>query len=195
MAPEESIFFGMSFVEGAHYIPGDLPLTLDSIRDWALETGQIFDPDQVLDVERSAEIGRVCSDIDNLTIGISILEDRGSLIYLERPFMPIWSLINRMQVVSVTSWMLIETGAEVGAYSPDYGQVSLDFRISGSSEEFCSTSTAPLVINKFSDAFTALKDDRDMILGEDEIAEIDVRGNVSALFHKSGRQFDVKLTY
>ena len=77
MNEDESLFFGMSFIEGVENLPGDLIISLDSIRDWAFETGLIWDPGQVLDHERAAEIAKVCSTEDKLNIGISLVSDRG----------------------------------------------------------------------------------------------------------------------
>lgn len=185
MIPDDplfQLFKGLSFFDGVEHIPKDIPLSLDVIRDWAVDSGLVFDPDQYLNEERIADISRLCSAEDNLLIAIAISGESHSLIYLEYPYMPVRSLIRRGDVVDLVFWKVTSF------------DVKFAFWISGCTEEFCSESTAARVVPKFADALEKMASAYTIKTFADGSREITVEGDVRATFLKDGRSFDVELT-
>ena len=90
MLPNDEIyelFTGILFFEGGEHIPDDLPVNLTDIREWAEQSGLIFDPDQLMNRERFEDISQFCSKEDELLIGLSLSDKYGSLVYVEYPYM------------------------------------------------------------------------------------------------------------
>ena len=173
------LFTGILFFEGGEHIPDDLPVNLTDIREWAEQSGLIFDPDQLMNRERFEDISQLCSKEDELLIGLSLSDKHGSLVYVEYPYIPVKSLIRRNQDVKLSWWYANER------------ETKFAFWIGECIEEFCSLSTATLVIPAFNVLLDKTMDECGVALYPDGSREVVAEGMFSARFIKSGRLFDV----
>lgn len=198
MIPDHPLFHGLTFFDGAEHLPADLPVSLEAIRQWALQSGLIFDDAQLLTGDRVADIAKVCSPNDRLTIAVAVTGATDVLNYLEYPYMPVQSLIRRGQQVAVVYWKLASLHRAGDDRPPRFGEVRFGFWISGCNDEFCSMSTAPRVVAKFAQAFERVADPPEAYMVKtdpDGSKELTVDGSVHARFFKDGRLFDVDLSY
>ena len=173
------LFTGISFFEGGEHIPDNLPVNLTDIRGWAEQSGLIFDPDQLMNRERLEDISQFCSKEDELLIGLSLSDKHGSLVYVEYPYIPVKSLIRRNQDVKLSWWYANER------------ETKFVFWIGECIEEFCSLSTANLVIQAFNELLDKTTDEYGVALYPDGSREVVAEEMFSARFTKSGSSYDV----
>ena len=112
--PSFQLFRGIHFFDGVEYLPRDIPIDLESIRAWAVDSGLIFDSDQILNGERIADISKLCSPEDKLLIAIACIGEADSLIYLEQPYLPVRSLIRRQETVDLIFWKVTSFNIKFG---------------------------------------------------------------------------------
>ncbi|HUW94208.1 MAG TPA: hypothetical protein VMW58_00325 [Anaerolineae bacterium] len=193
---DQPLFVGVTFW-GSEFLPGDIVPRLENIRRWAFDNGLIMEPDLQLLTPDEVDILRQHFDLqDKLTICVFLYKDaEGSLCYFEHPHLPIGSLIRRGTEVQLVYWTM-----RPGIRTPDgeivaYGEVRLGFWYPGTSPlEFCSESTAKLVVPKFNELYHKLSDQYPSAVVGDGSLDITIDGELSARFFKSGRLFDVELT-
>lgn len=183
MILDDPLFQGLNFFDGVENLPGDIPINLNSIREWAAGSNLIFNPNQLMNEKRIVDISRLCSPEDKLLIGIAISGESGSLLYLEYPYLPVHSLIRRGDAVDLVFWKVTSF------------DVKFVFWITGCDEKFCTESTAARIVPKFTEMLDKLANVYPVITHADGSKEITVEGGVRANFLKDGRSFDVELTY
>ena len=192
---EYSLFSGLVFW-GSELLPENIILSLDSIREWAFEQKLIWDVEaQLMASERIEALSEHFVFEDKLAILIHLYKEPGNLCYLEHPYLPIKSLIKKAKEVEIVYWQMRPTVWNADSSVEDYGEVHFGFwypDISG--EEFCSASTAKLVVKKFNDLFHRLSEVCGENILSNGILDIEVDGDVKAKFFKTGRLFDVELT-
>jgi hypothetical protein len=192
---DKPLFAGLSFW-GSEFLPRDILPSLENIRRWAFESGLITEPDlQLLTQEDVELLHRFFDKRDGLALCLHLYRDsEGSLSYFERPHMPIRSLVRRGTKVQLVYWAMRPTVWTAERVIKEYGEVRLGFWYPGTSPlEFCSESTAKLVVPKFKGLYDRLSDQCPSVVLEDGSLDITVDGEVSARFFKSGRLFDVEL--
>jgi len=192
---EHTLFSGLVFW-GSEFLPDNIILSLDSIREWAFEQKLIWDVEaQLMASERIQALSEHFVFEDKLAVLIHLYKEAGNLCYLEHPYLPIKSLIKKAKEAEIVYWQMIPTVWMPDGSIKDYGEVRLGFWYPGiSGEEFCSASTAKLVVKKFNDLFHQLSDIYGKNMLSNGVLDIEVDGDVKAKFFKTGRLFDVELT-
>jgi hypothetical protein len=192
-------FVGLHFW-GIHLAPPDLLPDLRNIREWAVREKLIFDTDQFVADEIVEDLVGKLNAEDHLEILVHLYEDEtGAVQYVEYPFCPTAALIKRKLEAKLVYWSLmdIESVEQVGSRQP--GIVRYGFWLDGFWVEFASEVTGTLVKGKFAFAFAELRGrhptrvlkERGKTIGVEIIPE----GAVRAQFFKTGRAYDVELTY
>lgn len=88
MLPDDLPFRGIVFFEGAEYLPRDIVPSLEKIRDWAVNSGFVSDPEfQLLLRDRVGEIVKVVTPGDELSVAIVVSDRNGNREYFEYPFL------------------------------------------------------------------------------------------------------------
>lgn len=193
---DQPLFVGVTFW-GSEFLPGDIELSLDRIRRWAFDSGLIADSELQLLTRDGVDILRQHFDLrDKLTVCVLLYKDaEGSLCYFEHPHLPLRSLIRRGAQVQLVYWTMRPTVLTAEGVIKEYGEVRLGFWYPSTSPlEFCSESTARLVVPKFKDLYDSLAGRYPTAMLDDGSLDITVDGELSARFFKSGRLFDVELT-
>jgi len=184
---------------GSEHLPEDLPLDLDEIRQWAIESGLVFDEGQLLAGERVERLKTVFTE-EELRVAIIIERDKEGLTYLEQPYVPLSALVKRGLWVELVWWRLMPKSWDSSGVR-EYGTVRFGFWLSREvggeafAEEFVSESAAKNVVEKFA-ALTEslvgeLPPDSVKRLSDGSI-DVTVDGAVWARFFKAGRHFDVE---
>lgn len=190
----EILFSGLIFW-GSEFLPKNIKLTLENIRNWAIENKLIDESKlQFITSERANNLKKHFSYEDELQILISIYkEDSGNLSYLEYPFIPIKTLIKKSKEISIVYWQIIPTIWNPDGSVEDYGEVHLGFWCPDiPEEEFCSLSNAKLVIKKFYDLYNKLPNKYAKKTLTGNILDITTDGEIKAVLFKTGRLFDVE---
>jgi len=191
----KSLFSGLVFW-GGEFLPGDIIPSLDSIRKWAFEQNLIWDEGQLITPERIEALQKHFAYEDELSILIHLYKNSsGNLCYLEYPYLPVKSLIKKEKEVQIVYWQMWPSAWKADGSVIDYGEVRFGFWYPGNSGEFCSTSNAKLVVKKFRDLFHQLADIYGGKILSAGVLDMEVDGDVKAKFYKSGRLFDVELTW
>lgn len=188
------LFSGFVFW-GSEFLPKDITLSLENIRNWAIESKLIDDSEfQFITSERAYNLRKHFSYEDELQILISIYkEGPENLNYLEYPFIPIKTLIKKSKEISIVYWQMIPTIWNPDGSINDYGEVHLDFWYPDIvEEEFCSLSNAKLVVRKFYDLYHKLPSKYIKKTTNNNILDITIDGEIKAIFSKTGRLFDVE---
>lgn len=183
---------GVVMFEGNDRLPGDILFNLESIRNWALKEGLISDPDfQFMNDGKMEELKTVFSPKDQMQIAVAIHEGDGDPFYLEYPFIPAKSLIEKGRKVELYYWRMSPSRKNDDGSIKFIGDVKFGFIFPGTYQEICSLSGGVLVTKKFSALFNQLyKSCPVTTLPNGEIS-INVEGKVDARFTKSGRKYDV----
>ena len=178
-------FTGLVFWGGS-LLPRDVLLDLDHIREWATDTGLIFDKDQFISQETVDDVARLFTTGDRLSVVVHLYWDASAaLCYIEYPYVPVATLIKRQLQVDLVYWNMLTSSVRFG------------FWVQGSSLEMASESTGPMVVSKFKRQFeqvsvryptSAVRDGEQ----EDGMEISGIDGAVKANFFKSGRAYDVK---
>jgi hypothetical protein len=195
-SPQDKPLFAACSLWGSGFLPRDILPSPGNIRRWAFESGLITEPDRQLLTQEDVELlHRFLDQRDRLALRLHIYRDsEGSLSYFKRPHLPIRSLVRRGTEVQLVYWAMRPTVWTAERVIKEYGEVRLGFWCPGTSPlEFCSESTAKLVVAKFKDLYERLSDQCPSVVLDDGSLGITVDGEVSARFFKSGRLFDVEL--
>jgi len=191
---QHPLFTGMVFW-GSELLPKDVTISLDSIRQWALKQKLIWDEAQLITLERIDILREHFVPQDGLAILINLYTDSaGKLNYLELPYIPGRTLIKKAVQIQMIYWQMVPTVWSGDGTLTDYGEVRFGFwypKIEG--EEFASTSTGRLVVQKFNSFLGHLSEGYERKVLSSGILDIQVNGNVRAEFFKTGRLFDVEL--
>src|SRR5712692_4241091 len=92
MLPDDLPFRSIVFFEGGEHLPDDIVFSLGEIREWAMRSGLVSDPDfQLLVQNRAAEVVKVVTPEDELGVAIAISNRNGELEYFEYPFLSVRS--------------------------------------------------------------------------------------------------------
>ena len=193
MSRDTPDFSGIVFFSGFDLLPGDLPLGLDNIRRWAFDEGLIDDPEfQLLGAERLQELKKYISSDDQPGIAISLDEGETGISYMEYPFLPVRTLVRRGEVIRIVYWAMRPSAKD--RRGRIVGEVRFGFWLSDCADEFCSLSTATLVVEKFGKLLDELSRTTPAKTLKDGYREITVDGAVRATFRREGRQFHVDLS-
>ncbi|GAF97444.1 unnamed protein product, partial [marine sediment metagenome] len=121
------ILFSGFVLWGLEFLPKDIILSLENIRNWAIESKLIDDSEfQFITSERVDNLRKHFSYEDELQILISLYkEDPENLNYLEYPFIPIKTLIKKSKEISIVYWQMIPTIWNPDGSINDYGEVHL----------------------------------------------------------------------
>jgi hypothetical protein len=189
-------FHGWELIAGADLIPGDMPISLGSLRQWAADNDAIFDVEaQLLGDERQAELAKVFSSDDALRIAITISQKPGaSPLYLERALVPVKTLARLGEQVQVVDWRIERNPWHREGQATQPNMVRFGFWYPGISDELCSVSTARGVVQEFENLLEGLANSYDVLDLERGGREINVDGAVTAEFFKEGRSYGVHLS-
>ena len=188
-------FHGLVFFSGSESLPQDVPLDLQSLREWALEQGLVFEPEsQFLSEERLQELAKCFTSSDGLMVAIAIEGSSGELTYAEYRYLPVKSLIRRAEEVEIVYWLMVPTKWDADGKVLHYGEVRFGFWYPGCNEEMCSLSTAERAIAKFGALLSQLSGKYEVRQFVDGSKEITVDGAVRAKFFREGRFFDVSFS-
>jgi hypothetical protein len=193
---DQPLFVGLTFW-GSEFLPGNILPRLDNIRHWAFDSRLVTEPDLQLLTRDDVDILRRHFDVqDKLTICVLLYQDaQGSLCYFEHPHLPIRSLIRHGTKVQLVYWTMRSTVRSADGHIVEYGEVRFGFWYPGTSPlEFCSDSTAKLVVPKFKRLYDELSQHYPCAVLADGSLDITVDGEVNARLFKSGRLFEVELT-
>lgn len=188
------LFNGLVFW-GSAYLPKDIILTLENIRGWAIKNKLIDEIGfQFITPERADNLRKYFSYEDELQILINIYkDDSGNLNYLEYPFIPIKTLIKKSKEISIVYCQLIPTMWKQNGSVENYGEVYLGFWYPNIiEEEFCSLSTAKLVVRKFYELYYKLSNNYIKKTLNNNILDITIDGKIKAILFKTGRLYDVE---
>ncbi len=195
MLPDALRLRGIVAFEGAEHLPRDIVLSLDKIRDWAMNSGFVSDPKfQLLTGDRVAEVVKVATPGDELSVAIAISNHNGELEYFEYPFLSVRSLIKRGTGIPIVYWKVIPTQWDPSGNPTVFGEVKFGFWLTGCSDEFCSMSTAARIVPKFVAEMDKLASEFPVKVASQGSRDITVDGAVLATFLKQGRLFDVVLS-
>ena len=196
MLPDDLPFRSIVFFEGGEHLPDDIVFSLGEIRDWAVRSGFVSEPDfQLLVQDRVAEVVKVVTPGDELGVAIAVSHRNGKLEYFEYPFLSVRSLIKRGTDISMVYWKVIPTQWDPRGRATVFGEVKFGFWVSGCSDEFCSVSTATQVVPKFVAEMEKLASKFPVVDKSQGAREITVDGAVLARFLKQGRSFHVVLSH
>lgn len=190
-----NLFSGLVFW-GSEYLPGDITLSINSIRKWAVEQKLIWDvEDQLIASERIEELSKHFLSEDKLSILIHLYKDpSGNLNYAEYPYLSIRSLIKKGKNIKIVYWEIIPSVWSADGRIKEYGEVHFGFWYPGiGGDEFCSVSNAKLVVRKFYELYHELSNNYDKKILNNGVLSIEVDGDIKAKFFKTGRLFDVEL--
>lgn len=195
MLPDDLPFRGIVFFEGAEHLPDDVVLSLDEIRKWAMNSGFVSDPEfQLLLGDRVADVAKVATPGDELSVAIAITNRNSEPEYFEYPFLSVRSLIKRGIGIPLVYWKVIPTLSDASGNAPVFGEVRFGFWLTGCHDEFCSVSMASRVVPKFVVEMEKLASEFPVKVESQGAREITVDGAVLATFIKEGRSFDVLLS-
>ena len=188
-------FAGLCFFEGIGYLPGDLMLELGAIRKWAESQGMISEPEfQLMGTNRSKGVFQVWSPDDKLLVAISIsISLSGALTYMEYPYVPVRTLIQRKLPIQLVYWSVLPSRWDADGGRLAYGEARFGFWVAGCRDEFCSSSNAKLVVSKFAQLIHSVGDASLINTKTDGALEVTEEGVYVAEFRKAGRQFDVEI--
>jgi len=184
---------------GSEHLPEDLPLDLNEIRRWAIESGLVFDEGQLLTGERVEKLKTVFTE-EELRVAIIIERNKEGLMYLEQPYVPLSALVKRGVLVELVWWRLMPKSWDSSGVR-EYGTVRFGFwlprEVGGEAfaEEFVSESAAKNVVEKFAALTKSLVNELppDFVKRlSDGSIDVTVDGAVRARFFKAGRRFDVE---
>lgn len=188
-------FRGIVFFEGREHFPGDVVMSVEKIREWAVSSGLIWDPEaQLLTKGRIANIFDAAMPGDELMVALAISTRHGKPEYYEYPFLSVRSLIKRGTAVPLVYWRVIPTQRNQSGTPTAYGEVRFGFLLAGCSDEFCSISTAARIVPKFISEMDKLAPEFDLRETSDGERDLTVDGAILATFSKQGRLFDVELS-
>ena len=192
MSPS-TLFSGLIFW-GSKFFPKDLILSLDNIRQWAMSSGLIWNAEsQLMASERTDGLISQFAPEDQLSICIDLSEDAsGKLTYAEYPYLPVKSLIKRETPVEIVYFDMIPTVWDATGNIKGYGEVRFGFWYPGINDEFCSASTAKLIVPNFYTLYQESTDNIDKKQLPKGKLTAAVNGMIKAYFRKKGRHFDVE---
>ncbi len=206
MLPNKLEFCGLVLFSGVDHLPDDILLNLDSIRQWAFKQDLVSDPEfQLLLDDRLQNIAKCFSSDDKPQIAIALNESREAtheakegLSYMEYPFLPVKTLIQRGEKIKIVYWVMQPSQWDVHGNVLQFGEVRFGFWYPSCQDEFCSLSNAEIITQKFNSLLTQLSNDcpadYPVRSFKDGSKEITVDGVVRARFLKKGRFFDVDLS-
>ena len=98
-------FSGMVFW-GSEFLPKDILLDMNAIRQWAVKSGMVSDPElQLVTDEKIGELGKMFNGDDALLVLIHLYKDeKGKLCYFEYPFVPVKTLIKKKLDIKLAYW-------------------------------------------------------------------------------------------
>ncbi len=196
MLPDDLSFRSIVFFEGEEHLPGDIVLSLSEIRDWAVRSGFVWDPDsQLLGQDHLADVAKVVTLEDQLGVAIAISNRNGELEYFEYPFLSVRSLIKRGTSIPIVYWRIIPTQWSPNGRVTVFGEVKFGFWLSGCGDEFCSVAMAAQVVPKFVAEMEKLASEFPVKDKSKGSREITVEGAVLATFLKQRSSFDVVLSH
>ena len=168
------------------------------MRAWAIEEAMAIEEDQFITDDTVAEISKVFTPEDDLSLAVHVTRTTNGDIYLEYPFVPMNTLVTRDLEIELTYWAMEPDPRRAGGHSDHHG-VRFGFWVQGSGVEFVSVSWGKIVAQKFERLMRALSDTYPIvILGQEGHTnaenEITVNGDVKAKFFKTGMAHDVRLT-
>jgi len=184
---------------GSEHLPEDLPLDLDEIRRWTIESGLVFGGGQLLTGEIVEKLKTVFT-AEEVRTAIIIEIDKEELMCLEQPYVLLLALVKRGVWVELVWWRLMPKSWDSSGVR-EYGIARFGFWLPREvdcetfAEEFVSESAAKIVVEKFA-ALTKslvgeLPPDTIKRLSDGSI-DVTVDGAVWARFFKAGRRFDVE---
>ena len=189
------LFSGLVFW-GSEHLPRDLVISLGDIRQWAIDQQLIWDAEaQFVVSERIEELRKHFTPEHELSILIHLyIDDSGKLAYAEYSYLPIKSLIKMGQQIEIVYWEMMPSVWTSDGSVKEYGEIHLGFWIPNIGDEFCSVSTAKLVIERFQNLYQHMSKDFDKKKLDNGVLCAEVDGEIKAKFFKSGRFFDVELS-
>ena len=132
------IFSGIQIWE-AQFLPTDILLDLDLIREWAISKGLVFDEGQFVSHEDAHEAAQLFTPDDGLQILVDLFpEDSSAVKYMEYIYVPISRLIKRDLEIRLIFWRTQTNLVQFG------------FWVKHSFLEYTSQSTGPIIVRKFS---------------------------------------------
>jgi len=181
---------------GSEFLPKDIMLDANAIRQWAVKSGMITDPElQLVTDAKIGQLGKIFAVGDILLVLIHIYKnDEGKLCYFEYPFVPVKTLIKKKLDIKLAYWTRTPDMQDPSAFEVRFG-----FWLGDEMLEFVSSTSGKLTVQKFSELFWQLEKSYPVknvaggVGGMEK--EIEVDGDVTATFSKIGRMFDVKLVY
>lgn len=194
MPHDKLTFSSIVFFSGSELLPDDLILGLDNIRHWAFDKN-LIDGDveaRLLLTERLQELGKYISSDDQPGIAIALDEKETGISYMEYPYLSVRSLIRRDEEIKIVYWVMRPITHDKNGHV--VGDVRFGFWLSDCGDEFCSVSTAKLVVEKFWKLLDELSSIYHVKTLRDGSKDITIEGAVRAKFRKAGRQFDVNFT-
>lgn len=198
---EPKIQFRGTVFWGYQNFPENALGDIDAMRKWALQEGAITEPEiQLITQETIAELQKVFSKDDELFILIHLHKVDGKLTYFEYPFVPVKTLIKKSLGIKLVYWTKTTIPKQSENIPPSLMalEIRFGFWLNNNSLECVSATSGKFTITKFDDLFSQLENEypvKDVSERAGTVRkEIEVDGNVSAIFSKSGRTFDVQLT-
>ncbi|MHA2278617.1 MAG: hypothetical protein ACXAC2_22800 [Candidatus Kariarchaeaceae archaeon] len=190
-----SLFSGL-VLWGSEHLPQDLFFSLGDIRQWAVDHQLIWDTEaQFVASERIDGLSKHFTPEHKLSIHIHLyIDDTGNLAYAEYPYLPIKSLIKMDQQVEVVYWEMMPSVWDSDWSVKEFGEVHLGFWIPNVSDEFCSVSTAKLIVERFHELYHDSSKPFERKTLDKGVLYVEVNEDVKARFFKSGRLFDVELS-
>lgn len=191
------LFAGMA-LWGSEFLPGDIVLSPNEIREWAFREGLVDDPEfQLITSERAEAVGKLFTVEDRLCILVHVYQDdAGKLGYLEYVYVPIATLIKKGIEIGLVWWQMVPTMWDSMGRVEKHGEVQFGFWLPESSEEFCTESTGKLIVEKFKELSGQIERNcykvKELSGGA---LDVEVDGDVKARFCKTGRYFDVEFSW
>lgn len=195
MSQSELEFHGLVTFAGFEFMPKDVPMGVNEIREWAMKQGLITDTEfQLLHQKKIQKLSKCFSSQDELLVAIAIHEDSEKKFYMEYPYVPVKTLIKKGNDIQIVYWSMRPTSRTLEGKIVEYGEVSFGFWYLECSEELCTISNAKKVAAKFDELYAKLADEYETKLLKDGVKDISVDGDIRAKFFKEGRYFDVNLS-
>lgn len=185
----------LSAIEGSQFIPDDIPIGLQEIRQWAYDQGLIWDEElQIVSPELIAGLVEYFPDNFPFSIVINIFMELGKLSYFESPFVPIAYLIQTGVEVEINAWKVYPAKWEGDGTVKEWGKVGFAFFFPNIEEQlFSSVSYSKRVATKFFELAQKMPSQYEKIREDDGSIYVDAYADVGATFFKNGRAHDVKL--
>ncbi len=189
-------FAGLHFW-GSEHVPGDVPLGLAHLRAWAYESGLVVDEDQRLNDEQLSDVWKVFTPEDRLLVLVDLsVSNNGSRQYLEYPFVPVNTLIQKALEIQLVYVKLVGLGVEDEPADAGYTNAKIGFLVEGSWVEFASETRGVLVVRKLHEFVRQLPNEYGLRESVGEFSERilespEIGGDYVARFSRSGRRHDV----